>query len=216
MSNTLAIKPTRREIIKIILDAAKKRKLTECAEIDKKWREAHATAAKANERIQGIALDYANKKYKTLLTKIKKLILAEFPNGKINFIVNLETVSDSTRVGGCREQFKPDGKVKAQLVVYDTESELDLPQEVRNQMVATKEESDRLRKKSDEMYTAAQRLRQEAHEYGHADYTAYQKLLERVVPTLGGEATSHLDALIGMVVKALEVPAEPVNESVKV
>lgn len=210
MSATLAVKPTRREILKAVLDAAKAKKVAEQQAADREWRQLHDAARKANDKVQEIARTYANKKYKGLLAKIKKLVLAEFPEGVVNFTVDLEKVNNSTRGGGSRESFLPDGKASVRLVVYNAEkTETDLPPEVRAEMTAAQEESLRLYAEANRKYDEVQRLSKMAGEYGHYDGTAYQKLLERVVPALGDEAAGHLDALIGMVQKALEVPVNP-------
>lgn len=208
---TLAIKPTRRELIKTVLDVVRNKKLQEAEAVEKKWRETYQAAQQANTHIQEIARGFANKKYKPLLDKIRKLVHTEFPDAQVNFSIDLAKLQNKSHT---RDRFDPDGKAKVWLSVWDAEkTELDLPKEVREEMVAAQNESHRLFAESDKAYEQLQELRCEANEYGRNDNASYQKLLERVVPSLGEEAVPHLDALIAMVEKALEAsPATVIND----
>lgn len=206
MSATLAVKPTRREIMKAIVDVARAKAKAKSRELVNEYSRLNAEASKANGKVGEIAKAYGNKKYKKLVDKLKKLILPEFPEAQVFFTVDMEKEGHSNK-------FKPEGRATIRLVVLDGDKrELDLPPEVRAEMLAANAESERLYKEYQAAYQRHQEFQNESRKlFTGYDGPDYQKLLAEVLPTLGDEAATHLDALVGMVEKALEVPAKPVN-----
>lgn len=205
-TQTLAIKPTRREIIKLVIAQAHERKREEFRVLQVEHRRLYDEARAANNEIFEIAQTYANAQHKTLLTKLKRLLLAEFPDTKAYFTIDLEKDN--------RSRFKPDGKAEIRLVVHDvSKQELNLPQHVRDAMIAAEKKSDGLFDKAQRVQQDGQVLNQKLSKYGHSETVDYQKLLNELVPALGEEAIPHLDALVALIEKTLEVkPPAPTGE----
>ncbi len=200
---TLAIKPTRREIMKAVLDVARAKAKAKSREMVNEYNRLNQEASRANAQVSTIAKTYATNKYKKLVDKLKKIILPEFPEAQVFFTVDMEK-------DGHSQKFKPDGKATVRLVVLDGDKrELDLPPEVRAAMVAANDESNRLYNEYHQAYQDHQNFQNKTRKlFTGCDGPDYQKLLAEVLPTLGSDAASHLDALIELVAKALEVPAQ--------
>lgn len=201
MATTLAIKLTRREILRAVIDAAAAKQRAEVKAALAHGHKLQNDARAANAKMREIAQVYGDTKYKALLKKLKKLLGAEFPEMQAYFTVDME--KESTLSG----KFKANGKVSIRLVVTNIEKQIeDLPKDVLEEMSAANDESERLYAAYLVSAKETERLQRKANKYGHNINADYQSLIQTAVHNLGAEATPHLDILIDLVEKSLAVP----------
>lgn len=197
---TLAVKPTRREIIKAVIAKYSDNKRAEARRLDQESERLREEGRAENAKVYKIASDYADAKNAKLLNKVKKIVLAEFPEAQVSFTIDLEKTTNSN------SRFKPDGKASVRLLVLGADKRVDdLPDEVRQAMIAADERATALFKEAEVVYRQTQKLHTKASVYSQSQNAGFQDVLDAAIFKLDESANPHLDALITMLQKALTV-----------
>lgn len=201
---TLAIKPTRREVIKAVIAKHSGNKKAEAKRLDQESARLRDEGRAEDAKIYKVASDYANKKNAKLLSKLKKIVHEEFPEAQVYFTVDLEKTTN------INSRFKPNGKANVRLVVLDANKrELGLPDEVRQAMVAADERANALFQEAEIVYRQAQKLYTASAVLDQGRNAGFQDVLDTAIFKLGESANPHLDALIDLLHKALTVEVAP-------
>lgn len=198
----LAIKPTRRETLRMVVAVVEKQKLAEARKARDHAQDLYARHQKALQGQNEAARAYGNAKYKALIRKLTRAIKPDFPGVKVSVYTDLEKERDSAG----REQLKPGGIVTIRLYVSGVDKPGEqLPAGVVEKMAEAKAEADILWQEYLAANRTADTLSCKAQEYGNGyDDTKYAKLLQELVPALGPEAAVHLDALAALVEGAVK------------
>lgn len=204
----LAIKPTRRETLRLVVAAVEKRKREEVAAARERADAIRKEHAKAQEAQLKAARAYGDQRYKGLLRKITKAIKPDFPGVTATVYTDFERERDP-HTG--RERIKAGSPVTIRLYVSGTEKTGEnLPDGVMAKVAEEKARAEALWDEYCKANVEAEALAYKASEYASSpqDYK-YAKLLEDLIPTLGPEAAEHLDALAALVEGAVKGKATP-------
>jgi hypothetical protein len=186
----LAIKPTRREVLYLILQEARKRKTAESQEIHKQADACSAQATEIRKKIDDAQIKAARGRSMKEYRAAKKFA-ADHPTVRVSECVRYAKEGESPSYN-MPDDFKGpivytltvSGNIKEDMVPL---AEMENMEELIKQYNASRKEAQRLHDEANKLARRAQMLQRE-------------DFLQEVVTSLGAEAVPHLDALVGMVV----------------
>ncbi len=203
----LAIKPTRRETLRLVIAAVEKKKHAEAAAANARAEAIRQEHNKAKNAQTDAARAYGDHRYKPLLQKIIRAIKPDFPGVTAHVYTEFEKERDP-HTG--QERIKPGGTVSVRLYVGGTDKAGEaLPKGTLDAVAAAKAKADQLAEQYTKARREAEEIAQRARDYSASphDYK-YAKLLEELIPTLGEDAAVHLDALAALVEGAVKGKAK--------